>query len=222
MKELTTGLSFFFLCFFCQAQNNTTNTTDQRSQYLYENFSKGNVLMKSGTVEEALLNYNTADQSIVFEKTDGSVLTLTGLETIDTIYFRNKRFIPGPDGLIYEVITNNFPMASLYVTYTNKMRPAIAATDPGGTTHKDAAEVSNTVSNVYMLRPYKGDFMIEIQKSYWLLKAKQIYKASSARQFEKVFPHKETAIHNYIADNHISFTIEEDLIKLTTFCNQHM
>jgi len=219
MKKLAIALFFSFVSLFINAQNNTTNTTDQRSQYLYENFAKGIVLMKSGTLEEALLNYNTADQSIVFEKPDASVLTLTGLETIDTIYFRNKHFIPGPDGLIYEVIVSNPPAVALYVTYTNKMKPAVATTDQNGTSRKQAAEVSNTVSNVYVLRPYKGDYLIEIQKNYWLIKAKQIYKANSAKQFEKVFPHQETAIRNYIAETHISFNMEEDLIKLTAFCN---
>jgi len=221
MKKVSLATCILLAAVFCSAQNNTA-TADLRSQFLFENFARGTVLMKNGSVEEASLNYNTADQSIVFEKTDGSVLTLTGLETIDTIYFRNKRFIPGPDGLIYEVIMNNSTPAALYVTYTNKMRPAVITADKNGISRKDAAEVSNTVSNVYMLRPYKGDYMVEIQKNYWLLKSKQIYKANSARQFEKVFPHQATAIRNYIADNHISFGIEEDLVKLTTFCNTRM
>lgn len=178
--------------------------------------------MKNGGVENASLDYNTADQSIVFEKEDGSILTLAGLENIDTIYFHNKKFIPGPDELIYEVIINNAPKISLYVTYTNKLRPAVAVTDQNGTTHKDAAETSNTMSDVYVLRPYKGDYNVEIQKNYWLIKSKQIYKATSAKQFEKVFPHQDDIIKNYVADKQVNFNIENDLVKLTFFCNQHL
>ncbi|MEP6750633.1 MAG: hypothetical protein ABJB86_23045, partial [Bacteroidota bacterium] len=80
---------------------------------------------------------------------------------------------------------------------------------------------SNTMSSIYVLRPYQGDFNIEIQKNYWLIKAKQIYKATSAKQFEKVFPHQEEAIKNYVASNQVNFNVENDLVKLTLFCNAH-
>lgn len=219
MKQLFISLAFYFYCFCCIAQNNTTSATGMREQYLFEKFAKGVVLMKNGTVEDASLNYNTADQSIVFEKNENTILTLTGLEAIDTIYFHNKKFIPGADGLIYEVVINNSPAISLFVTYTNKLKPATAVSDQTGTEHKNTAEVSNTMTGVYVLRPYKGDFIVEIQKNYWLIKNKQVYKASSGKQFNKVFPHQEAAIQKYITDRQVNFHIEEDLVKLTLFCN---
>ncbi len=195
---------------------------EMAKQYLFENFAKGIVLMKNGAVENALLNYNTADQSIVFKQGENDILVLTGLEAVDTIYFHNKKFIPGPDGLIYEAIINNAPAVSLFVTYTNKQRPSTATADANGTSRKESAEVSNTMTGAYVSRPYKGDYIIEIQKNYWLIKSKQVYKATSEKQFEKVFPHKEDAIKKYIDDNHVNFKIEEDLVKLTLFCNTRM
>jgi len=222
MKHFTICLFFSFAGFLCSAQNNTTNTTDLREQYLFEKFAKGVVLMKDGSIENASLNYNTADQSVVFEKDATTVLTLTGLENIDSIYFRNKRFIPGADGRIYEVIIPGKPAIGLFVTYTNKMKPATAVTDQSGTSHKEAAEVSNTMTGVYVLRPYKGDYLIEIQRNFWLIKSKQIYKAATVRQFEKVFPHQDNFIEKYIAENQVNFKLEDDLVKLTLFCNEKL
>jgi hypothetical protein len=215
MRKMAVYLTLLFSCFFCHAQN---NVADPGKEYLFEKFADGVVLMKNGSVEKAPLNYNTADQSIVFLKEE-KTLTLTGLETIDTIYFHNMRFVPGPDGRVYEVLTAGAVPASLFVTYTNRKKPAVAVTDQGGTTHKEAAEVSNIVSDVYMLRPYKGDFMVEIQKNYWLIKSKQVYKAGNLKQFARVFPHKDAAIQEYVSAHQVNFLLEGDLIQLTSFCN---
>ncbi|MFT3932071.1 MAG: hypothetical protein QM726_00530 [Chitinophagaceae bacterium] len=209
---------FLLAVLVCNAQI-PTDVKNPSLAYLYENFTEGRVLMKSGAVEKAMLNYNTSDQSVVF-KQDDKVMTLTGLTDIDTIYFNNKKFIPGPDELIYEVIANSNLAVSLYVTYTNKLKPALAVTDQAnGTTRKDAGEASNTLTSAYVTRPYKDDYTVEIRKNYWLIKGKQINKALNAKNFEKVFPHKEEAINNFIAKNEINFNIEPDLIKLTQFCN---
>ncbi len=219
MKKFAFPLLFSFACLFTNAQSSTTSTTTMREQYLFEKFTNGIVLMKNGTIENAPLNYNTADQSIVFEKDENSVLTLTGLEAIDTIYFHNKKFIPGADGLIYEVIMENSPAVSLFVTYTNRLKPATAVTDQSGTEHKNAAEVSNTVTGVYVLRPFKGDYLVEIQKNFWLIKARQVYRANSEKQFKKVFAHHDQDISKYIEENQVNFKVEADLVKFTLYCN---
>jgi hypothetical protein len=221
-KTIFNCIAFLSAVFFSTAQTNTSNGVDLRSQCLFEKFAKGVVLMKNGSVEDASLNYNTADQSIVFEKDENTIMTLTGLESVDTIYFNHKKFIPGPDGLIYEVVINNSPRISLFVTYTNKLRSAATGVDQSGTSRKEAGEVSNTMTGVYVLRPFKGDYIVEIQKSYWLIKAKQVYKAGSEKQFAKVFPHQDEAIQKFVADQQTNFRLEDDLIKLTLFCNSRL
>ena len=214
MKKIPAAFLSLLCSLFSFAQNNAET---KPIPWLFEYFTKGQVLLKSGSTEYASLNYNTDDQTIAFEK-DGKTMILTGLETIDTIYFFNKRFVPGPDDHIYEVITSS-PVAALCASYYGKLKPAIAVTDKNGTSHKEAGEASNTMSGIYVLRPYKGDYTVEIQKSFWLIKHKQLYKANSEKQFNKVFSHQETAISKYIADNKIRFNNENDLIKLTAFCN---
>ena len=187
-----------------------------RKPLLYENFIDGYVLMKSGAIENALLNYNTDNQTTVFIK-DGQYMTLTGTELIDTIYIGTKKFIPVKNS-IYEVVTNG--SIALFLSYYNKTRPVVATVDHNGNSRKDNSQVSNTVSDVYVSRSFKGNYDVEILKDYWLKKDNKFYKANNAKQFLKSFPSKiKNTIEQYIQSNNVDFNKESDLIKLVTFCN---
>src|SRR5438105_986015 len=69
---------------------------------LYDVFINGTVRMKNGHIEEALLNYDTEHQSILFKKND-QVLTLTDLSSVDTVYIADRKFVPVEDNF-YEII----------------------------------------------------------------------------------------------------------------------
>src|SRR5258705_9480724 len=84
---------FILTIFSAQAQN--TDTTQPKT-CLFDHFMPGVVLEKNGTTHEALLNYNTDDQSVLF-KQDHQNMTLTGLNDLDTVYIGEKKFIPAED-----------------------------------------------------------------------------------------------------------------------------
>ena len=216
MKFLLSALTLTFTVSSLFSQNLSDST--QRKQLLFERFSDGAVLMKSGAVEKASLNYNTADQSVVFER-NSEVLILTALETIDTIYFQNKKFVPKEKGIVYESLTNSGKGVGLYATFSSKLRPAVATTDQAGTTRKDAKDVNNTLSDIYVLRPYKKDFIVEIERHFWLIKGDRVYKTYSQKQFLKAFPGKADAIKKYLQAHPVNFKIEDEIIRLTSYCN---
>jgi hypothetical protein len=216
-RNIRFPITAFLLClasFFTQAQTGSDNF--QRSVYLFPQFINGSVLLKSGIMELAALNYNVEKQGIVFEKS-GQYLDLIGLETIDTVYIEGRKFIP-VDGIFYEVIrTTPFEM---YATYTGKKQPVTATTEHDGSLRKEANEVSNTVSDVYVTRQYRGDYAIEFRKQYWIKQFRNFYKANTEKQVLKIFPKKEAAIRTFIAENKTDFNKEADVLKLLAFCYQ--
>lgn len=183
---------------------------------LFERFIEGYVLLKSGAVEQVPLNYNTNDQNIYFIS-DGKYMVLSDLESVDTIFLQNKKFIPFK-GTIYEVIADPVSSAAVYVSYTNKQRPLVATADHNGSSRQTSNQVSNTVSDVYANGLSKPK-AVEIQKHYWFEKNKKMYKADNEKQVTKIFPARSAAIEKFIQENNINFIIDGDMLKLASFCN---
>lgn len=187
-----------------------------RKPLLFEKFIDGSVLMKSGVIENAPLNYNTDNQTIVFMK-GGQYLTLMGTEMIDTIYMDNKKFVPVKDNF-YEVLTSG--NVSLFLTYYNRTHPVTATVTHDGNSRKDDRQVSNTISDVYVSRSFKGNYEVEFFRVYWLKKGAKLYKFHNKSQFVKPFSSQmKVAIEQYVKTNHVDFSKGNDLIELVNFCN---
>jgi hypothetical protein len=206
---------FPFLSFTLSSQAQKDTNKLQRAGYLFEHFINGSVLLKSGGLEQAPLNYNAEKQGIAFEK-GGQYLDLVGLETIDTVYVESKKFIP-VNGIFYEMICNS-PF-ELYATYTCKPLPVTATAEHDRTVRKENNQVSNTVSDVYVTRQYRGDYVMEFRKHYWLKRYRDFYKVNTEKQVIKLFPKREAAIRAYLSENKTGFNNEDDLVKLLRFCS---
>lgn len=81
--------------------------------------------------------------------------------------------------------------------------------------------VSNTVSDVYINRSFKGNYDVEIMKSFLFKKDNKFYKINTLKQFVKPFSSEmKSVIEQYIEINNLNFNKESDLIKLINFCNE--
>jgi hypothetical protein len=211
----------FLICVFFHSiligYSQPANDTLLRQSRVFEEFIVGKVLSKSGEINEASLNYCAYDQSILF-KNKGTVMSLTGLEAIDTIYIAGKKFIP-VNNLVYELVDGKGKV-QLCLDYSGKLVPWTATSDHSGSYTKQNSEVSNTVSSVYVNRPYKGEYSIQIRKKYWLKSYNNIYKANNLKDFIKVFKESSTAdIADFVKQHHTDFSNEADLIALVNFAN---
>ena len=76
------------------------------SHYLFPQFTAGNVLMKDGTLNPAMLNYNAITKEIVFQQ-NGQVLALAdpALSLTDTVLISDRKLVPFDDEFA-EVILN--------------------------------------------------------------------------------------------------------------------
>jgi hypothetical protein len=198
----------------------SVNDSINAKPLLFESFLTGAVLMKSGQVEKAPLNYNTDDQSIVFIK-NGKYMVIDDLDKIDTVYLQHKKFVPVNNSM-YQVVTDNGEV-TLLVSYSNRIKPLVATTDHAGSSKKDISQVSNTVTDVYTNKLYRGNYLVEIKKTYWFKKNDKLYKVSPKKQFVNSFPSQaRLAVEKYIADNKVNFAYEPDLVDLVDYCNEKL
>lgn len=214
MKNIFTPLAIIALPItgFCHSNEDSL----LQKGYLYNNFVKGSVLFKNGATEEYFLNFNTNTQGIEFLK-DGQSLMLTNFSDIDTIYLENKKLVAVDEKFYFLATTTEYP---LLVSYFNKPHPLTATVDHNGTSQQSStSQVSNSPTTNYIQRPFKSDYYLEYRKEFWIKRIHSLYKANSEKQFIKIFPSKANEISAFIKRNSIDFTKEDDVIKLSLFCN---
>lgn len=216
MKKILVCLFVSFAIITFSNAQSVRDSLTFRKPLLFEEFLSGTVLMRSGAIESAQLNYNTDDQAIVFIK-DGQYMTLIGTDLIDTVFIQNKKFVPIKNAF-YEVISNG--NISLFVSYFNKTHPVTATVTHEGNLRKDNSQVSNTVSDVYISRSFKGNYDVQIFKIYFIKKAGKLFEFKSPKQFVKPFSSEmKASVLEYIESNHLNFNSNTDLIALVNFCN---
>lgn len=208
---------FWALLFSGSGYSQSVKDSVQLRTLLFNHFIEGVVLMKSGAIEKAPLNYNTDNQGIVFIK-DDQYMALTELETVDTIYIDDKKFVPVKQA-IYEVVTPSEEIP-LFVSYTNKIRPIVATADHNGGSKQAGSQVSNTVSDTYVNRTFRGNYSVEFIRHFLLKKKYSFYKISNEKQVIKVFPENEIAIQKFISENQTNFSSLSDIVNLVIFCNE--
>ena len=96
---MRTYLLITILC--CIATVGSVNAQKKR-QMLFEDYSKGVVLMKNNSKTMAELNYDAGNQKMMF-KNGSEEMLLTNVAQIDTVYIGNARFIPTGSGF-YEIL----------------------------------------------------------------------------------------------------------------------
>jgi hypothetical protein len=212
--KYTLFVAIIFTPFFGYSQS--IKDSVQLRPLLFNHFISGTVLLKSGAVESAPLNYNTDNQNIVFIQ-DGQYLALEELEAIDTIYIHNKKFVPVKRA-VYEIATPGISMP-LFISYTNKIQPIVATVDHNGNSKQSGAQVSNTISDTYMSRTFKGNYSVRFIRHFWIKKGYTLHKANNEKQLIRLFPDKEVAIRKFIDNNQVKFDNHLDMIKLVDFCN---
>ena len=213
IKFIISGLFFFSI--YSQAQ--LVQDSVRLRPLLFNHFIDGAVLLKSGALEKAPLNYNTDNQSIVFIN-DDRYMTLTGLENVDTIYIDDKKFIPIKEK-IYEIVTPGEDVP-LLVSYSNKIRPVVATVDHNGNSKQKSTQVSNTISDSYLSRSFRGNYDVEFIRHFLLKKRFSFYRVTNEKQLTKVFPDIQTSIRKFISENSTNFSSLPDMTDLIVFCNE--
>lgn len=195
-----------------------TNSNGNFLQYLFPDFTKGLVRMKTGNSYNAVLNYNTVTENMVWEK-DGKLLDLTNMESVDTIFLQNRKFVPSNE-VFFEVLVK--APISLFIQHKSNL---VQAGSPSGygTTSQTAS-----IKNLSSVSLKSGTYNLEIPSEYdikpspvfWIRKSNIMFSFLNKRQFLKIFPGESNEIEKFIKQNHINIENPDDLVNLVNYCNQ--
>jgi len=236
---ILTTLALFAICNFGVAQekihidnvsagDNLSEKIDRNIIFRFEQFVDGNVLLKDGKTTPAKLNYNTLTQEMQFIGDGDKILSLGKPENVEYITMGGKVFFHSSGKKFAELLalgevqllvdrrtesdvmeTKNGAYGRSSVTSaTTSYSSAMVDVQRGGALNyvKNLSEITNVrfkILDVFMLKE-KGKFI----------------KITGEKQFLKAFPKYVDDIKKYVASHKINFSNEQDLIKLTNFCNQ--
>ncbi len=207
---------WFFLHFtpFILAQDDSDRSY---LQYLYSEFTKGLVKLKTGKSQEVLLNYNMVSERMVYEKND-KLLDLVGIEVIDTIFLQNSRFVPF--GKVFYELVVDAPV-SLFIQHSATIVPPGKPAGYGGTSQTSAVTIYSSISTTsgYYNLKLPSDYTVNNKPVYWIRKGYEMNSFVNVNQLLKIFPGKENDLKKFIKQNNIRLQRRDDLIRLIGFCN---
>ena len=189
------------------------------SHYLYPDFIKGSVLMKSGVKNDAMLNYNALTEEMIFIK-DGKNLAITRLEDIDTVYIGATKFIILKNKFVEILYHNKY---DLYAGYKGSIEDPGNQAAYGGTSQTSSVTSYSTfLSNgqAYALQLPEG---VETKGSteYWLKKDGQLQLFLNMRQLARLFEDRSDRYKKYVKENKVKYENEESLVGLIKFMEQN-
>lgn len=206
------------LIFFVVAGFSQTNLMPV-AHYVFPEFTKGIVLMKNGNVNEAVLNYNSLTEEMIFE-TRGTKLALSQIETIDTVFIGTRKFIPRDNAFLEVLLKSKY---SLYVAHKCKLK------DPGkpsgyGTTSQTSAITTYskffTNGKVYDMKLPEG-YDTQPSVEYWLDKDGKLNKFISIRQLSKLFANKQSEFKAYLKKHDVDYDNQTNVVELVRYLQEN-
>jgi len=182
------------------------------SHYIFDHFMKGTVLLKSGSVNEEELNYNSLTSEMVFND-NGKYLAIANPMDVDTITILSRQFVPVSKGF-YEVLVHG--PTPLYVEYSCLIKEPGADIGYGMNSNTSAtAPLKSLIQSggAYSLKLPDG-FQPIPQHNFLIQRNGKFLPANNARQLGAVFPDKKAWIGQYIKDKHPDLKKIEDLVAL--------
>lgn len=188
------------------------------SHYIFPEFLPGNVLMKTGNVNSARLNYNSLTEEMIFDS-NGKKLAIGPVEQVDTIYVDGRKFFP-LEGKFVEIIYHN--RYDLYAchkcTVVDPGKPAAY----GGTSQTSSTTSYSSISaggQVYELSLPDG-YTTKPYTEYWLKKEGKLTHVITLRQLSKQFDSQSDQFKKYVKENRPNFEDLQSIIDLVKFMEQ--
>jgi hypothetical protein len=218
-QSLLLFVSAFFFTFSANpsvfAQTKVEST---EAHYIFPDFQKAVIKLKSRKVESMVLNYNMITEEMVYEK-KGIMMALDKLEVIDTVIFEKQKFIPH-EKVFFEVIVNG--PVSLFLQHKRNLISTGSAVGYGGTSETSATTSVNSFTTsqaVYQLS-LSHDYKITNSSIAWIRRNNSFYKVLNERQILKIFPEKEVELKQFIKLNKLDVKKTDDLLLFVKHCNE--
>jgi hypothetical protein len=214
MKHFYCILIFSLLIIPSYAQSNYI----EASHYVFHEFTQGVILMKTGTRNDALLNYNSLTEEMIFESNgQKKAIGTNEMLLVDTIFIRDRKFVP-LNGKFVELIHHS--KWDLYVEYKCKVEEQGKPAGYGGTSQTGAAtSISSLYSQgrvVYDLK-LPDDYKTIPYSVYFLKKNGEVNKFINMRELKKLYKDKKDLFKKYLKLNRVKFQNQQSIIQLLEY-----
>jgi hypothetical protein len=192
---------------------------EQITHYLLPEFTKGVVLMTSGEKHEALLNYNSLTEEMIFNN-NGKNLAMTDLDKVDTVYVAGKKFFLLHDKWVELLIDSKY---GLYAENKCNLKDPGKPAAYGGTSQVSASTSYSSYfsgGQVYELQLPQG-FETLPYTNYWFKKDGKLSAFFNLRQLTKLVGEKEDLAKKYIKDHGVKYEHQEQIVELIRYLEQN-
>lgn len=207
--------AFLFFCFISFSSAFSQIRVVEVSHYLFSEFEKGVVLMKNGVRNEALMNYNSITEEMIFDN-NGIKLAMSQLNLIDTVFINGRKFIPFEGKFLEEVYHSRL---ELFVQHKCSIKDPGKPSAYGGTSQTSATTTySSYLSNgqfYEMKLPQGTETKPFIQ--YWLKQNGKMNRFLNLRQLHKLFGDKSVIFKDYLKKHQVKYTDEKSIIGLVKY-----
>lgn len=204
-------------CTFLLSMSLLSQQSKEVSHYLLPDFTPGTVLMKNGTRNPALLNYNAASEEMIFDQ-NGQKLALANptLGLIDSVFIADKTFVRQSNKFMEVLFQKDF---QLFAEHKCRVTPPPKPAAYGGTSETSSVDTYSSWSSdgrMYNLQ-LPDDFKVRPYAVYWLRKDGKMRNFVSMGQIRKFYAKKKKQLKTYEETNKTDFEDAESITKLFQF-----
>jgi hypothetical protein len=188
-----------------------------RSAYRYPRFTRGYILFKNDQIASALLNYNRLSGQILFISPKGDTLEPADPRDIRHVAIGSDTFHYFEKGYV-ELITH-YPGINLFKKQTIQYNGKEKKGAYGAYSSATAANSIDKVADNHAIEKIGVDEndLYATETRYYLAGASGSLITAGKKGFRKLFPGKQKELEDYLSGNRISFSRQEDLIKLLEY-----
>lgn len=193
------------------------NTKGEIPQYLFPEFTKCEVLMKTGQINNAMLNYNMVTEKMVFIS-NSKYYDLTNTDMTDTVRLKGSRFVP-VGRAFYEVLVTG-PI-TLYIQHRGTLMLAGKPVGYGGTSQTAASTYISSIelSGMQYNLTLPSEYVVNPSSVYWIRIGEKWSDFTTVKQFLSLFPDKSQQIKSFIKENRIKIDKPDSIAKLVRYCS---
>ncbi|MBN1414077.1 MAG: hypothetical protein JW973_03160 [Bacteroidales bacterium] len=224
---------FLYLLIFCLSfdMSFSQETMSKRSHYLFPEFTRGIVLMKAGSKNETLLNYNSLTEEMVYEdKGEKYAMGIKLVGLIDTVFISDRKFI---------ALNNTFVELLCHSTYDlyaeHKCRLKVPGKPDG---YREASQTSavekssyyyqgrnREKGNVYGVESPDAYYEMELPYGYetepytcyWLKENGELSEFINMRQIMKHYDDKVGLFKEYVKQHDVKYEYQESIVQLIQY-----
>jgi len=187
------------------------------SHYMFPQFTKGTILMKTEVKDEALLNYNSLTEEMVFDvKGEKLAIDKDKLALVDTIFINGRKFVPVNNKFVEFIYHSTF---DLFCEHVCTVTPPAKPSPFGGSSQTSNATLISSFesSGVFYGLKLPDGYIINTHIYYWIKKDGKFNRAVNMRQLTKYYEAKEDLLKAYVKEHDVKFDNLESIVQLFNY-----